>query len=145
MPALDKNRALIRLAESTATDFGRIDFGGQTDPQKVFSSIWELESQVNNGGFDAYFRHADSEVIAHAPFALTEIGASRCCAIVERALQILGSLPATREGREALLDALGADDKLDAFDQEFFAYPDDLTELLFAFVAKRPETFGPVS
>lgn len=145
MIVLDKNRALIRLAESANTDLGKVDFEIQSAPQKVFSSIWELESQVNNGGFDAYFRYADSDVIAYAPIALREIGALQCSVLVERALQVLGPLPSTREGREDALEDLDADDALDALDQEFFAYPDELTELLFAFVAARPETFGPVS
>jgi hypothetical protein len=141
---LDKNHALIQLAESTRTDFGKVDFGIQSAPQKVFSSIWELESRVNSGGFDAYLRDTDSEVIAHASVALREIGALHCCAIVERALKVLGSLPSTRHGRDDALDALAADDAFEVLDQEFFAYPDDLTELLFAFVARHSETFGRI-
>jgi hypothetical protein len=43
MAVLDKNGALIRLAEGTPTDFGGIDFRAQSDAQKAFSSIWELE------------------------------------------------------------------------------------------------------
>lgn len=145
MSTLDKNRALIRLSESDNTDVGKVEFDLQSAPQKVFSSVWELESQVNNGGFEAYFRHTDSEVIKHAPVALKEIGAVHCCAIVERALQVLESLPSTRDGREAALDAVDADEVLAVLDQEFFAYQDDLTDLLFAFVAARPETFGQIS
>jgi hypothetical protein len=30
-----------------------------------------------------------------------------------------------------------------SLDDRFFAYPDDLTELLFAFVAAHPDVFGP--
>lgn len=145
MTTFDKNEALIRLSESAGADFGRVAFDAQSAPQKVFSAIWQLESLVNNGGFDAYFRYADSEVIGYATVALREIGAFRCSAIVERALQVLGSLPPTREGRENVLDSLATDDALDVLDQEFFAYPDDLTGLLFAFVSKRPETFGSIS
>lgn len=75
MTVVDKNRVLIRLAEGTSTHFGKVAFHSQSAAQKVFTAIWELESQVNNGGFDAYFRHSDSEVIAYAPLSLGEIGA----------------------------------------------------------------------
>ncbi|EMO41566.1 hypothetical protein LEP1GSC186_2128 [Leptospira noguchii serovar Autumnalis str. ZUN142] len=37
------------------------------------------------------------------------------------------------------------DDKLNTLDQEFYAYPDDLTELLFAFVSKHEAVFGPIA
>jgi len=33
-------------------------------------------------------------------------------------------------------------DKLGALDDEFFAYPHDLTDLLFAYVCAHPEEFG---
>jgi len=34
------------------------------------------------------------------------------------------------------------EDELDELDQEFFRYPHNLTELLFAYVAARSEEFG---
>jgi len=52
---MNKNSFLIQLSESPRTDFGRVAFAEQSEPQKVFSSIWALESQVNNGGFLQYF------------------------------------------------------------------------------------------
>ncbi|HVB86992.1 MAG TPA: DUF4375 domain-containing protein [Candidatus Dormibacteraeota bacterium] len=32
--------------------------------------------------------------------------------------------------------------RLGELDQQFFAYPDNLTDLLFAFVTRHPEEFG---
>src|SRR5262245_45390306 len=46
-----KDQFLINLCSSNLTKFGKEDFEGQSFPQKVYSSIWTLESQVNNGGF----------------------------------------------------------------------------------------------
>ena len=143
---MDRSRALIGLSESDRTDFGRVAFAEQSEPQKTFSAIWELESQVNNGGFDQYFRNSETDEIAYAPAALKAIGAHKCCDIVDRALRLLGSLPPTREARAEVLDAFeqGEADSLEAFDQQFTSYPDDLTELLFEFVTRHPETFGPI-
>ena len=67
---MDKNQYLIELSESPRSDLGRVDLEDQSEPQKVFSAIWELESQVNNGGFDQYFRNSDTDHIAYAPLAL---------------------------------------------------------------------------
>jgi Domain of unknown function (DUF4375) len=62
---VNKNSILIKLSESKRTKFGKEDFGTQSVPQKVFSSIWAVESEVNNGGFSQYFRNSSSET---APF-----------------------------------------------------------------------------
>jgi len=35
-------------------------------------------------------------------------------------------------------------DRLESLDSKFFEYPDDLTDLLFAFVGQHPESFGPI-
>ena len=143
---MDRNAFLIALSEGERTEFGRIAFARQESSQKVFSAIWELESQVNNGGFDQYLRFSDADIIAHAPAALHSVGAVACEGIVRRALQTLDPLPSTQEARSDALDALADEDvaRLEALDQEFFAYPDDLTALLFEYVRQRPSVFGPI-
>src|SRR5689334_24380735 len=44
------NRRLIRLAESPDIRFWRVDYDQLSAPERVFGAIWELESEVNNGG-----------------------------------------------------------------------------------------------
>ena len=143
---MDKNRFLIELCKSDRTDFGRVDFEEQSQSQRVFSAVWELESQVNNGGFDQYFRNSDSDIIEFAPSTLKSIGATACAKIVESAIVLISPLPLKKEGRYVALDALSEKDAevLEVADSDFLGYPDDLTELLFDYVAKHPEIFGPV-
>lgn len=145
---MDKNGFLISLSESEQTDFGRVDFDEQSQPQKVFSAIWALESQVNNGGFAQYFESSDGETANFAPTALRAIEAHKCADIVQRALRAVSTdpLPASADDRERVLSGLPetAREQLEALDQEFFTYPDNLTELLFAYVAARPDTFGRI-
>jgi Domain of unknown function (DUF4375) len=143
---VDKNQFLIELSEGHHTDVGRVPFARQSPLQKVFSAVWELESQVNNGGFDQYLRFSDYDAIVHAPIALRQIGAPSCAALVERAIGLVQPLPPTREGRHDALDALPEDTQreLESLDSDFYAYPDDLTALLFDFVRKNPGAFGPV-
>ena len=59
---MDKNAFLITLSESERTAFGKTEFAAQLEPQKVFSAIWELESEVNNGGFDQFFRNGRAAI-----------------------------------------------------------------------------------
>ena len=142
---MNKDHYLIDLSESEHTDFGRVDFAIQSEPQKVFSAIWALESQVNNGGFLQYFV-SEFDSAEFAPEALRRIGAVACSDTVHRALRALiaGPLPDTQEECEILVEALSeeASEKFEALDAEFYTYPDDLTELLYNYVAAHPEAFG---
>lgn len=143
---MDKNLYLTQLRESPRTDFGKREFADQRHEQQVFTAISELEGQVFNGGFRGYFgNHA--ETTSFAPIALRAIDAHQSAAIVEQALALVPpSLPADVDARWEIMDSLpeSAADQLGVLDDQFFAYPDNLTELLFAFVAAHPEVFGPI-
>jgi hypothetical protein len=47
---MEKNRILIQLAQSPRSQYGRAPYEKQSKPQQVFSAVWGLESEVNNGG-----------------------------------------------------------------------------------------------
>jgi hypothetical protein len=143
---MNKNEILIELSESDKTKFGKEDFDAQSVPQKVFSAIWALESEVNNGGFSQYFLNSSCETAGFVAEALDTIGAPRTAEICRRAIgrAFPEGLPSNPEAI-----SLGASDfsdeteeKLDALDQEFYQYPHDLTGLLFAYVSKHPDEFG---
>jgi hypothetical protein len=145
---MNKDHYLIDLSESERTDFGRVEFADQSEEQKIFSAIWALESQVNNGGFEQYFASWDGETATFAPTALQRIGANQCAHIVERALRVVSQqqLPVDQAGRQKVIDSLSDIDreKLRALDDEFFAYPDNLSNRLFDFVKSHPAVFGPI-
>ena len=109
-PSMDKNNYLIKLSESEHTAYGRVAFAQQPEPQKVFSAIWALESQVNNGGFLQYFVSSDYDTANFAPTALRSIGTKACASIVERALVNLSPtpLPDSREACERLVKSLSS-------------------------------------
>jgi hypothetical protein len=80
---MNKNGILIALSESDKTRFGKEDFSAQSVPQKVFSSIWAVESEVNNGGFSQYFQNLSSETAGFVGEALDTIGAPKTVGSVE--------------------------------------------------------------
>ena len=146
---MDKNRYLIELSESGRTSFGRVDFAAQAPEQRIFSTIWALESEVNNGGFVHYFRSWGGDTAHFAPTALRAIGAFTCAELVERALSVVSPsspLPVSDQARVALVESLSEEsvESLAQLDSQFYLYPDDLTELLFAHVAAHPQVFGDV-
>jgi hypothetical protein len=118
-------------------------FESQSVPQRVFSSIWAVESEVNNGGFCQYFRNSSAQTAAFVVQALEIVGAPRTADICRRAIAVAfpAGLPETPEAISAVAAefAVGA---LDGLDSDFMEYPHDLTELLFAYVSVHPEAFG---
>jgi hypothetical protein len=144
---MDKNNILIELSESDRTDFGKKPISAQSPPQKVFSVIWAVESEVNNGGFSQYFLSDFScETVSFVAEALEIIGAPHTASICMRAIECAfpAGLPSTPNAISAAASDFSDDicEKLEVIDQEFFAYPHNLTDLLFAYASKHPETFG---
>jgi hypothetical protein len=46
----EMNRRLIQLCANPTSRFWRLDYKDLSIPERVFLVIWELESEVNNGG-----------------------------------------------------------------------------------------------
>jgi len=145
---MNKNEILIALSQSEWTKFGKEDFALQSFPQKVFSSVWAVESEVNNGGFSQYFLNSTAETAAFVADALETIGAPKTADICRRAIESAfpNGLPLSPEGISSLAAELSGDTlaQLDALDTEFFGYPHDLTELLYAYVSLHPQESGTV-
>lgn len=95
-----KNHILINLSGSDKMSFGKEIFASQTVPQKVFSAIWAVESEVNNGGFSQYFLNSSAESASFVVEALETIGAPRTADICKRAITeaFPAGLPPSKEG-----------------------------------------------
>ncbi|MGC1905073.1 MAG: DUF4375 domain-containing protein [Candidatus Acidiferrum sp.] len=143
---MDKNKILIKLSESPMTKVWKEDFAKQSFPQKVFSAIWEVEAEVNNGGFSQYFFNNSRASAWFVALALEEIHAPKTANICERAIAAAfpSGLPNDLNSIRSSAgnfpkDILG---KLSALDEEFYSYPHNLTDLLFAYVMLHPDEFG---
>jgi hypothetical protein len=140
------NRRLIRLAESPDIRFWRVDYGQLSAPERVFGVIWELESEVNNGGFYQYFWNSSGALAPHSIEALKEIGADATAALAREALTLAGDGIEWSDdaARQARIDRLPREtkNKLDELDQAFYASPDDLTSLLYKYVSGHKREIG---
>ena len=135
---MDKNEELIRLSENPNTRFWKMGFSELTKSEQVFVTIWELESEVNNGGFEQYFLNSSGDNSFAVVSSLNSIGAVNAAKIVQEAVSIFGSNGPSRihEERTTQVENLSDDNKsrLQELDDEFMLYPDNLTELLHSFV-----------
>lgn len=137
---VDENRWLIQLAEHDKARFFKVAFEELTLPEQVFLCVWELEAEVNNGGFDQYFSNSSGDYARHVESALVAIGAKRMQKIVRQAIETVGEevLAEDQEHRQERLLALDEErlERLEKIDQLYYAYPENVTKLLFAYVQK---------
>jgi hypothetical protein len=120
-----------------AADHG---FDRLSRPEQVFLCIWELEAEVNNGGFHQYYFNDGGDHAADAVEALETIGAARTAALVTRANRLFGlsGLSRDRNKRQQQLKALSETNRaaMEEIDGQFYRYEEDLTTLLSAFVSQ---------
>ena len=107
--------------------------------EQVFVCVYELEREVNNGGFDQFFRNLAGQYAGETAQALTAIGATSIAAIAREAVSLAfpdGRVPSDQDERADVLDAAGDSlgTRLGELDGRFCEYPDDLTDLLFGYV-----------
>jgi len=136
----DKNKYLIALSENPVAQFWKVPYEKLTAAEKVFVSVWELEAEVNNGGFHQYFFNSSGDNAKYCVSALERIGAMNAAALVRQANSVFenGEPPVDSEIRQSKVESFTEEQKnfLDQLDQKFFKYPDKLTELLYDFVMK---------
>jgi hypothetical protein len=135
----EMNRRLIRLSENPTSRFWRLDYGDLSTPERVFLVIWELESEVNNGGFHQYFHNSSGALAPHVVGALKTIGAQAMAGIVQRALNaVVNTITSWSDdaSRQARVNQLSSETQqlLEELDQEYYACAEYLTPLLYKYV-----------
>src|SRR5687767_7987434 len=106
MSVEEKERELAatweRICARQGDDF--LDALGHTD--RVFSVIWMLEAEINNGGFSQWMFNSYGDHAEFTVTALREIGAEQAAAICERFFAMLpGGKPlGTQDERQDQLD-----------------------------------------
>ena len=137
---------LIALADAYRDRWSSTPYGSLSRPEQVFGGVWELEAEVNNGGFSQYFLNSSGRRAPLAPDALRAIGAPHFAEIAQAALAVMGSqVPWTDDdNRQEVVGHLGthAEAALDALDTKFYACPEDLSALLYTYVAEHRTDFA---
>ena len=129
------DRACSRYSGS---NFDQLD-----EADKILVTIWGLEGEVNNGGFDQYYFNSSGDLAFHAPVALRRIGAHHMAQITDDANKLFGPNGPARnpDEREAQLLAIaphGSEPRRwDELTRAFQSYPDDISALLAAFLEAR--------
>lgn len=145
----DLTAEMIAVSELVLAAIEGRPFEALTEAERVIATVWCLEADVNNGGFDQYFFNSSGDTAFFAPSALEIIGAHAMRRIVLRANAVFGAAgpPRDRNLRQTQLLALpeSTREQFDTLDNAFYAYPDPVTGLLHSYIATRaPELLARV-
>jgi len=127
----------------SGSNFDQLD-----EADKILVTIWSLEGDVNNGGFDQYYFNSSGDLAFFAPIALRRIGAHQMAQITDDANRLFGPEGPARHAdeREAQLLAIAPNgselNPWDELDRAFQSYPDDISALLTAFLQVRGHAPG---
>ena len=112
--------------------------------EQVFDITQTLEMEVNNGGFYQFLYNAEGDVFSNVVSSFKEIGAEKTAALCQNAFDALGEeLPADRNAR--ILFLAGMEDtlaKLMEFDEQFYAYEEDLDALSYQYILANKNAFS---
>ena len=141
----DRDRALSKAVDAqvdAALDRFRGDnFDDLDEVDRVLVTLWGIETEVANGGFDQFYFNVAGDVAFFAPTALRLIGASRMAEIAAQANALFGPQGPSRSRDERWQQLMaiprGDRDPWDPLTREFGGYPDDVGELLERFLRER--------
>jgi Domain of unknown function (DUF4375) len=114
-------------------------------PQIAFYFNQEIEREVNNGGFDQYFKNSSGRYANDTIDTLKLVGANKTAKILESAIEIFPEqiVPIDDELRDKIYEQIKdmASELWGDLDQQFFKYEDNLNKLNMEFVKNNREYF----
>jgi len=130
----DLQARVLRKSYTTA-------FGELTEEEKLLVAIWDLEAEVNNGGFSQYYFNSGGDNALFVVDALNRIGAHSTARIVQQANDYFGldGPPSDIDRRQEIILAISDREEKpwEALDSAFYEYPDDLESLQKAYLRSR--------
>ena len=142
----DKNASIIELDDfiGELCDYGD-DYSKLTEPQKLFYYNQNLEREINNGGFNQFFRNSSGDNSHETVLSLKAIGAEKTSDILQKAIDQFPDkkVPKDRDQRMEIVTQIegNANEIWDELDQEFYKYEDDLNSLNLEYVKKHKQFF----
>mgnify|MGYP003311731553 CR=1 FL=1 len=143
----DKDEFVVTMWDivSEKADYGDNMFALNQE-ERVFYIVQQLEMEVNNGGFSQFFYNSSGDLSNELVYACNEIYAYRTAELCQRALDAFGRpMPVDRMEREEFLDELESDrvdEILDACDEAFYKYPDDIETLCYEYIFRNRSAFS---
>lgn len=131
---LDK---LVEIVDPITDKYLESGFGCLNKKEFILFSVWMLETEVNNGGFNQFYYNSAGDIANEVVHSLNEIGAPKTAQIVLEANRLFGDFgpPSKREERQVRLEEieLSFEEEFEAVDARFYDYPHNLEELMYIY------------
>jgi len=117
-----------------------------TRGERFVYAIEGMVREVNNGGWNQFFRNSSGALAFDLAPALEAVGSKKNLSIAQRALNIFGK-PASlsEDDRGKQVDKVtkdGGNNPWDALEGEFYQNPEDLEAMIVEFIARNQAEFG---
>ena len=120
------------------------DGGDVSVPERVVLAIESLEQEVNNGGYDQFFRNSSIQYAPTLVDALARAGCPKAAAVAERAIRSLGLDVVSVESIQAAME-VGSEERdmaLNPCDQEFYEYQEDLAGKVLDYIRYNRDAYS---
>ncbi len=138
---------LFKVSEAVWAREAKHGYLGLSEPERVFLCVWNLEAEVNNGGFSQFFENSAGDNALATPGALRQVGAPEMAALLEQAMEPFGTPgpPADREKRWKAMERLpeSVQEAWGNLDASFYNLASPETGLRALVEANRNQFFAP--
>jgi len=117
--------------------------GNLTGCERNIMYIYELESEVNNGGFDQYFYNSPGSNVNETIKALESVESKIFLQILIEARNKFpdGDVPKNQNERQEILLNMREDNSWDELECLFYKYEENLSDLQVKYISKNIENF----
>jgi hypothetical protein len=136
-PARGQRELLVRaFEEGLQRKISRTGDASLSKEERIVLAVRALDREVNNGGFDQFFRNSAKKFAPEVVKSLTRIGCRRTAKITQRAINALHSGPLTVARIEAAMRKANEvrDRELERCDELFYRTPQGIPSRLFTFI-----------
>jgi hypothetical protein len=142
----DVNGSIIELDNfiGELCDYGD-DFSNLTEHQKLFYLNQNLEREINNGGFEQYFRNSSGDNAHETLLSLKAIGAHKTADILQQSIDQFPNKLVTKFREKRIKNIEQIEERVkevwNMLDQQFYKYEDDLNSMNINYVKKYRDYF----
>jgi hypothetical protein len=90
-PVTQEQLDLFKISDRVFDRYFKLGYDKLSPPEKVFVCVWDLEAQVNNGGFHQYYFNSSGDHALDTVDALAAIGAKYTAGLVKQANALFGA------------------------------------------------------
>lgn len=142
----DLNFDIFDVADRVFEKLNSGGFNKLSEPEKIFICVWNVDGELNSGGFDQFYFNESGNLAKVTPVCLQKIGAPKAAKLVLAANQVFGSdgPPQNMEKRNEQLSNLPEDkeETLKKLEAMYHEHCENIEKLIIEHIVKHKEIFG---